>query len=481
MKFRPVLQIAGIINAMIALAMLAPLGVSLYYAEGDAWLFVYSIVISGVSGALMFFIFGGKGFEISHREGFVIVAFSWLAASASSSLPFILSGYFPTFTDAVFEAVSGITTTGASILDNVEDLPHGLLFWRSFMHWIGGVGIVLFSLAILPLLGVGGMQLYKAEASVVSADKFTSRVREMARVILAVYLVFSVTLVIILSFLGMNLFDSFIHMFGTVGTAGFSSKGSSIAHFDSIYIESVIVLFMILGATNFALHYRFFREGFKVYTKNPEFRFYILLMVVASILVAVNLRSFGYGSTFESVRHSVFQVVSVVTTTGFSTADFAAWPAFGQVLLLILMFTGGCAGSTTGAIKGIRLLLLLKLGYKEIYRLIHPHAVIPIKLSGRLVPPDVMRSVVGFTVLYFMVFVVSSLALSWMGIDLTTAVSSAAATISNVGPALGLSGPMASYSVMPEPAKWLLITNMLLGRLEIYTLLILFVPAFWRV
>ncbi len=480
MKFRPALQIAGIINMVIAAAMLCPLAITVYYKDGDTFVFIYSIIICAVIGAVMFTLFRGKGFEISHREGFLVVSFSWITASLACSVPFILSGYFPSLVDAIFEGVSGITTTGASVLTDIESLSHGMLFWRSMTHWIGGVGIVLLCLAILPLLGVGGMQLYKAEASVVSSDKIAPRVREMARIILAVYLGMSISLLVILKLLGMDLFNATLHMFATVSTAGFSPQNASVGYFNSVYIEAVIVLFMILGATNFALHFKFFRGGYRVYTKNSEFKFYIIVMALASVLIGLNLWLSGETGIFNSFRHSIFQVVSVTTTTGFSTVDFSAWPAFGQLMLLALMFIGGCAGSTTGSIKSIRLLLMIKLGYKEIYRLVHPHAVVPVKLGGRLVEPEILRSVMGFTVLYLLVFIISTCALGWLGVDLTTAISSAAATLSNVGPALGLAGPESGYAFMPEPGKWVLILNMLLGRLEIYTLMILFIPAFWR-
>ena len=480
MKLRPALQIAGIINIVIAAMMLSPLAVTLYYKDGDTGVFIYSIIICAIIGGVMFTIFRGKDFAISHREGFLVVSFSWITASLSCSVPFIVSGYFPSLVDAIFEGVSGITTTGASVLIDIESLSHGMLFWRSMTHWIGGVGIVLLCLAILPLLGVGGMQLYKAEASVVSSDKIAPRVREMARIILAVYLAMSISMLVILKLLGMDLFNATLHMFATVSTAGFSPKNASVGHFNSVYIEAVIVLFMILGATNFALHFKFFRDGYKIYTKNSEFKFYIIMMAVASLLIGVNLWFSGETGIFDSFRQSIFQVVSVITTTGFSTVDFSAWPAFGQIMLLVLMFTGGCAGSTTGSIKSIRLLLMIKLGYKEIYRLIHPHAIVPVKLGGRLVGAEILRSVMGFTILYLLVFIISSCFLGWLGVDLTTAISSAAATISNVGPALGLAGPVSGYAFMPEPGKWVLILNMLLGRLEIYTLMILFIPAFWR-
>jgi trk system potassium uptake protein TrkH len=267
---------------------------------------------------------------------------------------------------------------------------------------------------------------------------------------------------------------------GGIATGGFSDKNMSIAHFQNVYVEGIIIILMVLGATNFALHYGFYQKGIRAYTTSEEFRFYILVMVVATIVVTLSLNGTVYATAAESLRYAAFQVVSVTTTTGYSTADFGSWPSFSQILLLVLMFFGGSVGSTTGSIKCVRLLLLIKLGYKEIYRLIHPHAVITVKLGGKVVPPEIMRGVAGFTFLFISVFVVSAAVLSGLGLDPLTAISSAAATLGNVGPALGELGPASNYSMVPDAGKWVLVFNMLLGRLEIYTLLILLVPAFWK-
>ncbi len=480
MRLRGALQIVGVVNTLLSFAMLAPLLVSAIFRDGDTWIFALSFAITFAAGLVLTLSFREHPLEIGHREGFIVVALSWLSAAFFSALPFVFSGHFPSFVDALFESTSGITTTGASVLTDVTVLPHGILFWRSMTHWLGGMGIVVLSLAILPLLGIGGMQLYKAEASVVSGEKFTPRVKEMARILLAVYLIISLTEVLFLSLAGMDLFDSFIHTFGTVATGGFSNRAESIEHFRSPYIEAVITVFMVLGATNFALHYRFFQEGFGAYIRNEEFRFYILVMALSTAAVTINLSAGFYGGVLESFRYASFQVVSIMTTTGYSTADFSLWPPFSQVLLLVLMFFGGSAGSTTGAIKCIRLLLLLKIGYREIYRLVHPHAVTTVKLGGRVVPQDVLTGVTGFTLAFISIFVVSSIVIASLGIDPFTSISATAATLGNIGPGFGPVGPAGNYSSIPDPGKWVLILNMLLGRLEVYTLLILLLPAFWR-
>ncbi len=481
MKIRHILLIVGIITLFLSLAMVFPLFVSLLFGDGDTRAFLYAFMITSAVGVFLTLACrGSTAIEISHREGFVVVALSWMGAAFFSALPFIFSGSFPSFVDAVFEAVSGITTTGASVLTDVDHLPHGLLFWRSMIHWLGGMGIVVLSLAILPLLGIGGMQLYKAEASTVSADKFAPRIKEMARILFAVYLIISFTQVVFLSLAGMDLFDAFIHTFGTVATGGFSSRNTSVGYFQSALIEGIIIVFMFLGATNFSLHYRFFHEGYKVYLKNEEFRFYLLVMTVATILVTSNLIVSAYYGVGESLRYAIFQVVSIMTTTGYSTTDFEKWPFFSQMVLLVVMFFGGSTGSTTGSIKCIRLLILIKLAYREIYRLVHPHAVTPIKLGGKVLSPDIINGVMGYTFLFMGIFALSTVSLTLVGIDLITAISSSIATLGNIGPGLGITGPASNYSTIPDPGKWILILNMLLGRLEIYTILILLLPAFWR-
>jgi len=480
MRLRHILQVVGLINTFLALAMLAPLSASFYYGDGDLSAFVISFIITFLSGLSLYFFFRSDNLDISHREGFAIVAASWISMSLFSSLPFILSGQFPSVLDAVFEAVSGITTTGASILTNIEGLTHGIIFWRSMIHWLGGMGIVIVALVILPILGIGGMQLYKAEVSVVTTDKFAPRVRDMAKILLGIYVLFTGVMMGLLMLGGMGFFDSFVHTVGSVATAGFSNKNLSVGFYGSVYFEAVIIIFMILGATSFSLHYGFFKEGPKVYAKSEEFKFFILVILVSTVLISINLYSSHYDSLFTSIRYALFQVTSIATTTGFSSADFGAWPPFSQILILILMFIGGTAGSTTGSIKSIRVLLLLKVGYKEIYQLIHPHAVTPVKLNGKVVPPEVIKSVMGFSFLFIGIFAVSALALSWTGLDTMTAISSAAASIGNIGPALGETGPALNYFHIPDSAKCIIIFNMLLGRLEIYTLLILLIPAFWR-
>ncbi|MCK5237346.1 MAG: TrkH family potassium uptake protein, partial [Deltaproteobacteria bacterium] len=420
MRIKVILNIAGLICMALGLAMLIPLAVSAFFGDGDTVAFGISSAASIGIGGSLFFIFRSPGIEISHREGFLVVAVSWISASIVCALPYYISGAIPSVIDCLFEATSGITTTGASVLNNVESLPHGILFWRSFTHWLGGMGIIVLSVAILPLLGIGGMQLYKAEASTISGDKFVPRIKEMARILFIVYAVISFAMLVLLIIGGMGIYDSFIHMLGGVSTAGFSSKNASIAHFGSVYVEVVVMFFMILGGASFALHYGFFRKGLISYTKNEEFKFYLLMIALSTIILTICLKGAVFAGIGESLRYASFQAVSLITTTGYTSADYGNWPVYAQLIILCLMFIGGSAGSTTGAIKCVRVLLILKLVYKEIYKLIHPHAVIPVKLAGKAVPIEILRSVLGFSALFILAFIISAILLSFTGLDFMT-------------------------------------------------------------
>lgn len=482
MRLKVILYILGLLNTFFGLAMLIPLFVSLIYHEGDTMALLISSSITLTIGVVLSLIFRCPGVEVTHREGFVITVSAWLSAGIFGALPYLFSGSLPSFVDALFECISGFTTTGASVFTSVEELPHGIIFWRALTHWLGGLGIILMVLAILPILGVGGMQLYKAEAPGigVAADKLAPRLVETVRLLGFVYLVITTTEVVFLIWAGMGPFDAIIHSFATVATGGFSNKNISIEAYHSPLIESIITVFMFISATNFALHASLLKKGPRVYLENPEFRFYIFLQLTAILLVTLNLRLSIYDSVTSAFRFASFQVVSITTSTGFSSTDFAGWPSFSQFALIVLMLIGGSTGSTTGAIKCVRVLLLLKQGYKELRQLIHPHAVIHVKLGGRIVPPEVVAGATGFTFLYIVIFFIASMAMTFLGLDIVSAISSVAATLGNIGPGIGVVGPLSNYSEVPYIGKWLLISCMLLGRLEVYTLLILFTPAFWK-
>jgi len=479
MNIRLVIYVLGIIIVGVGLSMLLPIAISLYYQDGDLLSLVYSSMICIFLGLIVSYSSKEEG-DIGIKDGFAIVTFGWVSAALFGSLPFLFFGTFNNFTDAFFEAMSGFTTTGATVLTNIGKQPHGILVWRSLTQWLGGMGIIVLSIAILPALRVGGMQLFKAEVPGPSQDRLTPRIKDTARLLWMVYVIISATETLLLFLGGMSLFDALNHTFTTMATGGFSTKDASIGAFNSPYFDAVITLFMFMAGINFALHYQMLKGNLKSFFKDTEFLFYLGVVGFFITLVVINLKFFAQKPLTDAIRYGSFQVVSIVTTTGYGTADFELWPQFSQYTLLLLMFIGGCAGSTGGSIKNIRILLLIKYAYYELYKLIHPRAIISIKIRDKMVSEDILQGVLGFFLLYMAVFVVSSLFMALLGLDMITAISSVAATIGNVGPGLGMVGPTDNYAHIPFLGKWLLSLCMLIGRLEIYTVLIFFIPEFWK-
>jgi trk system potassium uptake protein TrkH len=481
MRWRFIISITGILLMFLSLAMILSLLVGLYYRDLSIIPLLKSIGITIGAGVSCFFIFRESRIDhISQREGMAIVAIGWTVVGFFGALPFYLSGFFPEFVNAFFESVSGFTTTGSSILNNIECLPKGLLFWRSFIQWIGGMGIIVLSVAILPFLGVGGMQLYKAEVPSPVPDKLKPRISETAKLLWKVYALISIAEIVLLMIGGMDLFDAACHAFTTMPTGGFSTRNASIAHYNSVYFDSVIIFFMLLAGINFSLHYRMLKGETLAFWRDSECRFFLGIVIFLTIIVSFNL----YGSTYrglgEAFRYGLFQVVSIVTTTGYATADYEQWPAMSQVIIFFCMFIGASAGSTGGGMKCIRIMLSFKYCYKELFSLIHPHAVTHIKIGGKSVSEDVIRSILGFLALYIALFVICSIILAGLGVDFMTSLGAVASSIGNIGPGFGMVGPVENYSQIPVLGKWLLIWCMLLGRLEIYTVIILLVPEFWR-
>ncbi len=483
MNLKPVVSILGFLVFGTGVAMLFPIPFSLFYGDDDVLAFVFASIASIAVGLVFWLGYRSRDREedILHvKEGYLVVTFGWFFCSLFGSLPLLLSGTSPSFTDAFFEIVSGFTTTGASVIDDVEKLPHGILFWRSMTQWLGGMGIIVLSLAILPLLGVGGMQLFKAEVVGPTKDKLAPRIAETARLLWGVYLIISAAETILLLFGGMSLFDALCHMFATVATGGFSTRNHSIGQFESSYIEWVVTIFMFLAGTNFALHLRALRGNLTGYRKNNEFVFYSAILLVGIVVLATLNIVGDVADASTSVRLAAFQVVSITTTTGFNTANYQTWLPSSQVIIFFLMFFGGCAGSTGGSIKHIRLLLLLRTGINELKKLIHPKAVLVVRHNGHAVPQEILINIVGFVVLYIALFLLCSILMSLVGLDFITATSAVAATLGNVGPGLGSIGPWETYAQLPLLGKWISIACMLLGRLELFTVLVIFSAAFWR-
>jgi trk system potassium uptake protein TrkH len=474
-----ILPVLGILNLFLAGTMLFPLAMSWHYGEKEVSSFLLAMVITALAGLLLYLPFPRKRGDITRRQAFLICAFGWISASIFGAIPFYLSGTFATPLDALFETVSGFTTTGASVLTAIDEFPMGLHFWRAMIQWLGGMGIILLSIAILPFLGVGGMQLYRAEVPGPFLDKLRPRIAETAKILWQTYLLISALEAVLLFIGGMSPFDAICHAFTTMATGGFSTKGSSIASYGH-YHRIVITFFMFLAGANFALHYRFLKGGYKGYWYNREFRFYLTLILVGIGIVFTYLLLQVGGGWGQQLEAAAFQVVSILTTTGYATADFGVWPAFCQYFLLLLMFIGGCAGSTGGGIKCIRIMLLYKYAQQELRKIIHPHAVIAVKLGEENISMSVLNGVLGMVILFMAIFVLASIAMSFLGLDMITSMSAIAATLGNIGPGLGKVGPAEHYAHIPAIGKGILIFCMLAGRLEVYTIVILIFPEFWR-
>lgn len=481
MHARRVLRFIGLLVFFVGLSMALALLVAFIYKEPSTWDLAGSMVITCVAGLLIFL--GTKGEEVSHlshRDGVAIVTLGWFVAGAVGALPFLLSGSIDNFTDAYFESVSGFTTTGASILSDIEKLPRGILIWRSIIQWLGGMGIIVLSIAVLPFLGIGGMQLYKAEIPSPVVDKLKPRISDTAKVLWKVYILITVLQILLLLGGGMSLFDSVCHTFCTMPTGGFSPKNKSVAHYDSPYFDGVIIIFMLLAAINFSLHYRLLKGEVGIFGKDPECRVFVGLVGVLTLLVTLDIYGSVYPSLTQAFRYGAFQVSSMITTTGFVTADYDTWPSLSRSLLIFSMFLGGMAGSTGGGIKTVRLMVMAKHAYQEVFRIIHPHAVRAVKLGGKPVAGDILSSIWGFFFLYLTFYVISALILAGLGMDPISAFSAVAACIFNVGPGLGSVGPTQNFLAVPFLGKWVLILGMILGRLEIYTVIVLFMPEYWR-
>lgn len=481
MHLRQIFNFIGILIFFLGISMAAPLAVSIFYEDGSTHALFYSMLIASVIGILLF-ISTRKHEEthLSHRDGVAIVTLGWVAAGLIGTLPFLFSGSIPDFTNAYFESISGFTTTGASILTDIEGLPEGILLWRSLTQWFGGMGIIVLSIAILPFLGIGGMQLYKAEVPSPVVDKLKPRISDTAKILWKVYLLITAVEILLLYVGGMSLIEAVSHAFCTMPTGGFSPKNTSIAHYNSPYFDGVVIVFMLLAGINFSLHYKLIKGDFTIFGKNPECRVFLSLVALFTIIVAFNIYGSVYDSLARAFRYAAFQVSSIITTTGFVTADYDLWPSFSQTILLLCMFLGAMAGSTGGGMKTMRIMLLVKHSYQEIFRIIHPHAVTTVKLGGRPVPAEVLSGIWGFFFLFLGLFIVAALIMASLGLDLVSAFASVAASIGNIGPGLALVGPTKNYLAIPLVGKWILIFCMLLGRLEIYTVIVLLMPEYWR-
>lgn len=480
MNVKVILNITGFLLMLIGLAMLTGIPFSIYYGDDDIRALLISGLITFAVGFITWLFTRGDTTEIDKREGYVIVSLGWISMSVFGSLPFIIHGAIPDYTNAFFETISGFTTTGATILTDIEALPHGLLFWRSLTQWLGGMGIIVLSLAILPILGIGGMQLFIAEAPGPTKDKIHPRIQETAKRLWGIYFILTLSQVIFLMIGGLNLFDSLNHAFTTMATGGFSTKNSSIAYYNSPFVQYVFILFMFFAGTNFTIHYLALHKKFGFFKINSEFKFYLFITLLSALVVMIIHLPYQSLKFEESFRQSLFHVVSLITTTGFTTSDYENWAPYSRMIFFALLFIGGCAGSTGGGIKVIRHFILYKNSLLELKRLVHPRAVIPVRVNGKAVNPEIISVVQAFFILYILIFVFTSIIVSLLGLDFASAAGAVAACLGNIGPGIGIVGPAGNFAALPDLVKWILSALMLIGRLELFTVLLLFAPSFWK-
>lgn len=479
MNYPVVLRVLGVLLVLEGLLMAPSLGVSWYFGEPQASAFLDAILMAVLVG----FIFARIHVEqpvVRAREGLAIVTLGWVMFSLVGALPLVWSGSVPTMTDAVFEAASGFSTTGATIVRDIEVLSKGILFWRSFTHWIGGMGILVFTVAIMPFLGIGGFHVFKAESPGPINDRITPRINDTAKILYTTYITMTLLQVVLLMWAGMGAYEAFVHTFGTVGTGGFSTRNASIGAFQNPAVHWIIGIFMVLAACNFSLYYALYKGKWKKVFKDQELVMFLGIILAATAAIVINRFFYGAGDIFTVIRDSFFQVGSIISTTGYTTVDYELWPAFSKAIIFTLMFVGGCAGSTGGGIKVIRSLLLLKLVKSEIVKIFHPRAVVQVRLDKRTVPVGIMSATTAFFFTYMVLFGMGILVLSLENMDLLSAASASAACIGNIGPGFGLVGPTKTYADLTDFSKIALSMLMLLGRLEIFTILALLFPKSWR-
>ncbi|MEC3907123.1 potassium transporter TrkG [Tamlana sp. 2201CG12-4] len=467
--------------------------VSFIYKDGVTFQISLAGIITLLIGTLTMFLTRKHRKEMNKREGYIVVAFGWVIMSLSGTLPYILTESISSFTDAFFETMSGYTTTGASILNDIEVVPKGVLFWRSLTHWIGGMGIIVLAVAILPLLGIGGMQLFAAEAPGPSADKLHPRITDTAKRLWLIYFGYTAAETLLLNVAGMSFFDAINHALCTLSTGGFSTKNASLAYWNGQpIIQYIVIFFMFLAGANFVLSYFAFKGKIQKVIHDEEFKLYFKFVAIFTIIAAfiiyfkadVSMSSIEHpmvwGEAESAFRHALFQVLAIVTTTGFVSADYTLWAPFLVVFFFGLMFLGGSAGSTSGGVKVVRHLIMIKNGFLEFKRALHPSAILPVRYNKRAISGDIVFNILGFFILYMLSFIIGSLVFSMFGIDYKSSIGLAASTLGNVGPALGDFGPVNNYAPLPALGKWWASFLMLIGRLELFTVLILFTPFFWR-
>ena len=479
-NFKTIIRIIGILLLLETVMFLVCSSVSFYYRESDMLDFWKAGGITAGIGLLLAALGKGGERQLTRRDGYVLVSFAWVAFSLFGMLPFYIGGYIPDIANAFFETMSGFSSTGATILDDIESLPHGILFWRSMTQWIGGLGIIMFTIAVLPIFGVSGLQVFAAEASGPTHDKVHPRIGITAKWIWSIYTGITTLLVCLLMLGGMDWFDSICHAFATTGTGGFSTKQASVAYYNSPYIEYVISIFMFISGINFTLVLLFVNRKFKKFISNAELKFYFGSVVLFTAVIAIVLYYTSPMGMEESFRKSLFQVISLQTSTGFATDDYMQWTPVLWGLLTIIMLMGACAGSTTGGLKCIRMVILTKVSRNEFKHILHPNAILPVRINKQVISSSIVSTVLAFCFIYITIIVIGTLLMMAMGVGAEESMGCVISSIGNMGPGLGETGPAYSWNALPDAAKWLLSFLMLLGRLELFTVLLLFTPDFWK-
>ena len=479
MNITAILNIIGHVMKYEIILLLIPFFVALFYGQGDANAFLYTVLLM-IPIALILIKIKGKKNEIYAKEGFLTVGLAWIVISFFGALPFVFSGAIPSLVDAFFETSSGFTTTGASILTEIQSLPKGILFWRSFTHWVGGMGFLIFILALMPTFSGNTIHLLKAESPGPTPGKIVPKIKQSAKILYAIYFVLTLIETIFLKSAGLSWYDSIIHALGTAGTGGFSNMNASVAAFNNPAVEWIITIFMLLFGVNFVLYFQLIRGNVKAFFKSEELKWYLIAVFASIIIIAVNIIPFNHGDVTKSIRDSAFQVSSIVTTTGYATVNFNLWPTLSKVILIMLMFMGAMAGSTGGGIKTIRIVIIFKAIRREIDKILHPRRVKSVKIDGNVVEEETISGVFLFIFAYIIISLIAIFIVSFDNFDVTTTVTSVIATLSNIGPGLEMVGPAGNFSAFSDLSKLVLSFCMLAGRLEIYPMLILFSPSLWK-
>lgn len=479
MNITAILNIIGHVMKYEIILLLIPFFVALFYGQGDANAFLYTVLLM-IPIALILIKIKGKKNEIYAKEGFLTVGLAWIVISFFGALPFVFSGAIPSLVDSFFETSSGFTTTGASILTEIQSLPKGILFWRSFTHWVGGMGFLIFILALMPTFSGNTIHLLKAESPGPTPGKIVPKIKQTAKILYAIYFVLTLIETIFLKSAGLSWYDSIIHALGTAGTGGFSNMNASVAAFNNPAVEWIITIFMLLFGVNFVLYFQLIRGNVKAFFKSEELKWYLIAVFASIIIIAVNIIPFNHGDITKSIRDSAFQVSSIVTTTGYATVNFNLWPTLSKVILIMLMFMGAMAGSTGGGIKTIRIVIIFKAIRREIDKILHPRRVKSVKIDGNVVEEETISGVFLFIFAYIIISLIAIFIVSFDNFDVTTTVTSVIATLSNIGPGLEMVGPAGNFSAFSDLSKLVLSFCMLAGRLEIYPMLILFSPSLWK-